>query len=149
MHTYYVLGEDTGRAAWLHPAVHTGIWQVSLDQGRHCFSDVKRMTKAFLQTQKTRSGPGTTWGPEQGSSSYQGWKWHPSGSCWWGWPSVSLSKQVCLALPMKCQLQHEKARKNADPMTTAWLPPWLWWMTIPVSSWAVRLIFLGGTRPEQ
>lgn len=40
-----------------------------------------RMTNAFLQTQKTRSGPETTWGPEQGCSSCQGRKWYPSGSC--------------------------------------------------------------------
>lgn len=66
-----------------------------------------------------------------------------------GWPCVSLRKHACLAPPMKCQLQHEKARKNADPVSTAWLPPWLWWMTIPLSAWAVRMIFLGGTRPER
>lgn len=32
------------------------------------------------------------------------------------WPCVSLRKHACLALPMKCQLQHGKARKNADPV---------------------------------
>lgn len=54
-----MLGEDTGRAAWLHCCAPVDV-RVSLDQRKHCFSD-----KGFSNCETTRPGAATTWAPEK------------------------------------------------------------------------------------